>query len=64
MINPIMPEVSNKILESFNIDIKYRTWDSIYSYENIENISVVKSIEPLFMRINIAEELKQLGNKE
>ncbi len=58
LIKPFMPDISNKILDSFNLSDNFRTWESIYKYSELKNIEVVKTIEPLFMRINIKEELE------
>lgn len=59
MIKPFMEDTSNKILNSFNISDQYRTWESIYQYDRLKNITVVKSIEPLFKRLDIKQEIEK-----
>jgi len=58
MITPFMPEISKKILDSYGIENELRTWDSLYLYNQLNNIKVVETIEPLFKRLDIKAELE------
>lgn len=59
LLTPFMPTASQKILDQFNIKDELRVWDSLYKYDSLANIEVVKTIEPLFMRLDKEEELKE-----
>ena len=58
LIKPFMPDISEQILDSFNISDEFRTWESIKKYDVLSDIQVVEKIEPLFARLDIKKELE------
>ena len=68
MITPYMEETPSKIFKQLNIENKELvTWESIKQYpEFSENLKVIEKGEPLFVRLDLEEEiefLKQEMNK-
>ena len=62
LLQPFMPETSNKMLKQLGIQKdEFITWDSIKTYKTpIENIKVIEKGEPLFMRLDIEEEVEYI----
>ena len=62
MIRPFMPDTSDNILNQ--LGIKDSSWDSIYDYDKIPEVTkVVEKGEPLFIRLNIDEEVEYIKNQ-
>ncbi len=62
LIRPFMEETSTNILNQIGIDSKSITWNSLKEYKNIENIKVIEKGEPIFMRLNLEEEVEYIKN--
>jgi methionyl-tRNA synthetase len=62
MLQPAMEETSVKMFNQLGIvDEKLMTWDSIKEYpEYKEGLKVVEKGEPLFVRLDLAEEVEFL----
>ena len=62
MLKPFMPDTAENMLKQ--IGINEASWDSIYEYENIpESTKVIEKGEPLFMRLNMEEEVQYIKDK-
>lgn len=67
MLKPFMPDTAQNMLKQLGTSMK--DWDSIYEYGKLpENTKVIEKGEPLFMRLNIEEEVEYIksqmaGNK-
>ena len=65
LVSPFMPDTTNKIFELIGInDENLKTYDSVYSNDLISNITVTKTPEPLFMRLDKEETLKEYFNNK
>ncbi len=62
LIRPFMEETSTNILNQIGIDSSSITWNSLKEYKNIENIKVIEKGEPIFMRLNLEEEVEYIKN--
>ena len=61
MLQPFMPQTSENMLRQ--LGMKEQDWDSIYEYKNIPNgTKVIEKGEPLFMRLNMEEEVEYIKN--
>lgn len=59
LIRPFMEHTSDNILRQIGIqDESLRTWESLQSYDKIENVKVIEKGEPIFMRLNAEEEIE------
>ena len=59
MLQPFMPDTAENMLKQ--LGITSANWDSIYDYDKIsENTKVIEKGEPLFMRLNIEEEVEYI----
>ena len=67
LIEPFMKNTSENILTQIGIkDENLKTWDSLKNYDKLEDIKVIEKGEPIFMRLNVDEEveyIKQLMKK-
>ena len=67
LIRPFMEETSNNIFRQIGIDKEeFKNWNTLKEYEKLENLKVINKGEPIFMRLNIDEEveyLKSIMNK-
>ena len=65
MLQPGMEETSLKMFNQLGINDKnLMTWDSIKEYpEYEENLKVVEKGEPLFVRLDLEEEIEFLKNE-
>lgn len=65
MIKPFMEETTPKMFNQLGInDDKLMTWDSIKEYpEFMEDLKVVEKGEPLFVRLDLEEEVEFLKNE-
>ena len=56
-----MGHTSENILRQIGIqDENLKTWESLQSYDKIENAKVIEKGEPIFMRLNVEEEIEFL----
>ena len=63
MLLPFMPDTSYNILNQLGIkDDNLKTWESLESYDSIGNLQVISKGEPLFMRLNVDEEMEYIKN--
>ena len=61
LIKPFMTDTANNILRQIGItDIDSIKWDDIYAYDNLKDIKVIEKGEPIFMRLNVDEEVEYL----
>lgn len=61
LIKPFMEHTSENILRQIGIqDEKLKTWESLQPYDRIENVKVIEKGEPIFMRLNVEEEIEYL----
>jgi methionyl-tRNA synthetase len=64
LLRPFMEETSENMFKQLGIvDENLKQWDSLESYDKIENAQVIEKGEPLFMRLNTEEEVEYLKNK-
>ena len=62
MLKPFMPETAENMLRQLGTN--YSDWDTIYSYVKLpENTKVIEKGEPLFMRLNIEEEVEYIKSQ-
>lgn len=64
MLIPFMPETAKSILRQIGIQEEtLKTWESMEKYDNIPNgTKVIEKGEPLFMRLNVEEEVEYIKN--
>ncbi len=56
LIKPFMEHTSENIFRQIGIqDENLKTWESLQSYNKIENAKVIEKGEPIFMRLNVEE---------
>ena len=61
MIRPGLEETSDKMFKQLGIvDENLKTWNSLKEYPEFENLKVVEKGEPLFVRLDLAEEVEFL----
>ena len=62
LLQPFVKDTSKKMLEQLGIkDENLATWDTTKKYSNIpEQIKVIEKGEPLFMRLDMEEEIKYI----
>lgn len=65
MLTPFMKNTSEQILRQIGIqDEKLKTWESSKKYELIpSNTEVIEKGEPLFMRLDVEEEIEYIRNE-
>lgn len=64
LIMPFMEETSEKMFTQLGIeDETLKTWESIKENANINNTKVVEKGEPIFVRLDLAEETEFLKNE-
>ncbi len=63
LIKPFMENTSNNILRQIGIqNDELKQWKSLTDYTQLENIKVIEKGEPIFMRLNVEEEIEYLKN--
>ena len=64
LLKPFMNHTSDQILRQIGIsDENLKTWESMYKYDAItEETRVIEKGEPLFMRLNVDEEVEYIKN--
>ena len=61
MLLPFMEETAKNILKQIGLENGENSWESIYDVDKIpENTAVIKKGEPLFMRLNVEEEIEYI----
>ena len=61
LLTAFMPETSNKMFKQLGIeDEALRTWESIEKYGKITPEKVIEKGEPLFMRLDVEEEINYI----
>ena len=61
MLLPFMPDTANNILNQLGIkEDNLKTWESLNKYDLISNLQVILKGEPLFMRLNVDEEIEYI----
>lgn len=67
VLQPFMPETAEKMFKQLGLDKEeFKTWESLNEYEKIGGQKVIEKGEPLFMRLDMEEEvefIKQGMNK-
>ncbi len=65
MLKPVMEETSNKILEQLGIEDKELiSWETLEKYDLLkENIKVIEKGEPLFVRLDMEEEVNAIKER-
>ena len=63
LISPFMKETGRNILRQLRVENEeLKTWNSLYEYDKLTNIKVIEKGEPIFMRLNIEEEVEYIKN--
>ena len=61
LLQPFMPDTANKMFEQLGIDnLDLKSWESIKQYGKINGGKVIEKGEPLFMRLDIEEEVQYI----
>ena len=61
LITPFMPDTAESIFRQIGVnDENMKTWDSLSNYTTLNNIKVIEKGEPLFMRLDVEEEIKYI----
>ena len=59
-----MTETANNILNQIGIkDVDNVRWNDIHDYNTLKNLKVIEKGEPIFMRLNVEEEVAFLKDK-
>ncbi len=63
MLLPYMEETAKNILKQIGLENGENTWESLYSIDKVqEQTKVIEKGEPLFMRLNVEEEIDYIKN--
>ena len=57
---PFMEETAKNLLNQIGAPSELQTWESLYKYDGLKDVKVIKKGEPLFMRKDMEEELEYL----
>ncbi len=60
LIRPFMEETSNNILRQLGISSENITWNDLKDYKNLQDIKVIEKGEPIFMRLDVEEEIEYI----
>jgi methionyl-tRNA synthetase len=61
LIKPFMNETSENILRQIGVqDENLKTWESLNDYNNLKGVKVINKGEPIFMRLNVEEEIEYI----
>ncbi len=64
MLKPVMGSTSNKIFKQLGISEELTSWDTLQSYDLLKgNIKVIEKGEPLFVRLDMEEEVNYIKSK-
>ena len=63
LIKPFMNDTAENIFRQIGIeDQNLKTWKLLKEYDQLNNIQVIKKGEPIFMRLNIEDEIEYIKN--
>ena len=63
LIRPFMTETAENIFRQIGIKEEIlKSWNTINDYDKLENLKVIEKGEPIFMRLNMEEEVEYLQN--
>jgi len=63
LIKPFMNDTAENIFRQLGIkDENLKTWELIKEYNKISNVKVIEKGEPIFMRLNVEEEIEYIKN--
>ena len=63
LIKPFMNDTAENILRQIGItDKKLTNWESLKTYDKLQNVKVIEKGEPIFMRLNAEEEIEYIKN--
>lgn len=63
LIKPFMTETAENIFRQIGIKEEFlKSWNTINDYDKLENLKVIEKGEPIFMRLNMEEEVEYLQN--
>ena len=62
LLKPILVESSLKMIKQLGLNDEITTWDSIYEMNELKDIKVIEKGEPLFLRLDINEEVEYIRN--
>ena len=57
---PFMEGTAKNLLNQIGAPSELQTWESLYKYDGLKDVKVIKKGEPLFMRKDMEEELEYL----
>ena len=60
LLQPFMPETAEKMFKQLGIKNELKSWNSVQKYGKIESGKVIEKGEPLFMRLDIEEEINYI----
>jgi len=61
LLKPFMKDTSQKMLKQLGIEKEeLMTWDSMKTYGKLEEVTVITKGEPLFMRLEVEEEVNYI----
>ena len=61
MIKPFMNETADNILHQIGIENnEQKVWNSLREYDKIQNIKVIEKGQPIFMRLDVTEEVEYI----
>src|SRR5699024_1854690 len=61
LIKPFMTDTANNILRQIGIkDVDNIMWDDMKDYDKLKGLKVIEKGEPIFMRLNVEEEVEYL----
>ena len=63
LIKPFMNSTAENILRQIGIEKEeLKNWENLNDYKKLENVNVIEKGEPIFMRLNVDEEVEYLKN--
>ncbi len=63
LIKPFMNNTAENILRQIGIEKEeLKNWENLNDYKKLENVNVIEKGEPIFMRLNVDEEVEYLKN--
>ena len=61
LLKPILIHSSSNMLRQLGLD-NDQSWDSLYEMKDLSGIKVIEKGEPLFLRLNVEEEIEYIKN--
>lgn len=62
LLKPILINSSDSIFEQLGLNSEKETWDSLYGMKDLKGIKVIEKGKPLFLRLNVEEEIEYIKN--